>query len=84
MACRKFVAVDRHTLEMSSSSCLPPVGARQYRRNWDPEEEEGSIGPPNSFTNSAGDTFEFGAFNGFCAGESTPGDPDGKCYVRVC
>jgi len=74
--CRRFTAPDAGTLTLSDGCCLGDQHERQFRRNWDDDDLPG---PPNSFNNAAGETFEFGAFNGLCAGSSS-----GVSYLRIC
>ena len=85
MMCRKFKAVDEHTLENDYSCCLGVVPVcnkgEEFHYTRDPEGI-----PPNSFSNANG-TIEFGGCNGLCAASSNSiicdliGD---VCYLRVC
>jgi len=79
--CRRFTAVDDNALQLVDGCCLPRD--RTFKRNWDENQRPG---PPNSFSNSGGETFEFGAANGFCTGgdERDGACFDGICYLRVC
>ena len=85
LACHRFTATGQDTLVVSNlcNCCLDVRTGKQYHRNWDESQQPG---PPNSFSSADGDTFEFGACNGTCAGwSSSRGDLlSGVSYLRVC
>jgi hypothetical protein len=84
VACRKFSAIDDHTLENDCSCylCLMPLSEKGTDRHY---KRDPDVLPPNSFSNAQGGTIEFGGCNGLCAASTkfTTCLFD-VCYLRIC